>query len=213
MTYVWTLDRVRLSITRPVRSPELSICRSSGPGCAVCFFQAEDGIRDLIVTGVQTCALPICLEALDAGVQGHRGCGEGRPAPDRGTAAAAVGDDPRHGRPDRPGISRGAVPQSAEPARPAAAHADHRPAVRALQLHRRRAAGGVCGARPQGERPEPAGREERPSRGAGPGELPVSGPAARSQSGSDPLGPQWMKVTQPISFATMASVPLALNPM
>src|SRR5206468_9089008 len=28
------------------------------------FFQAEDGIRDLIVTGVQTCALPIYL-ALD----------------------------------------------------------------------------------------------------------------------------------------------------
>src|SRR5206468_5534885 len=27
----------------------------------VFFFQAEDGIRDLIVTGVQTCALPICL--------------------------------------------------------------------------------------------------------------------------------------------------------
>src|SRR5256886_7359441 len=26
-------------------------------GC--CFFQAEDGIRDLTVTGVQTCALPI----------------------------------------------------------------------------------------------------------------------------------------------------------
>src|SRR3989440_9405559 len=25
------------------------------------FFQAEDGIRDLIVTGVQTCALPICF--------------------------------------------------------------------------------------------------------------------------------------------------------
>src|SRR6266496_5830483 len=24
------------------------------------FFQAEDGIRDLYVTGVQTCALPIC---------------------------------------------------------------------------------------------------------------------------------------------------------
>src|SRR2546427_3779703 len=29
------------------------------------FFQAEDGIRDLTVTGVQTCALPIC--ALSAG--------------------------------------------------------------------------------------------------------------------------------------------------
>src|SRR6478672_6657799 len=27
------------------------------------FFQAEDGIRDLIVTGVQTCALPICRTA------------------------------------------------------------------------------------------------------------------------------------------------------
>src|SRR5256885_111616 len=27
------------------------------------FFQAEDGIRDYKVTGVQTCALPICMEA------------------------------------------------------------------------------------------------------------------------------------------------------
>src|SRR5206468_8692090 len=30
------------------------------------FFQAEDGIRDLIVTGVQTCALPISAAAPDA---------------------------------------------------------------------------------------------------------------------------------------------------
>src|SRR5690349_23192122 len=29
------------------------------------FFQAEDGIRDLYVTGVQTCALPIWLSAPD----------------------------------------------------------------------------------------------------------------------------------------------------
>src|SRR5207248_7477882 len=29
----------------------------------VFFFQAEDGIRDRTVTGVQTCALPILLEA------------------------------------------------------------------------------------------------------------------------------------------------------
>src|SRR2546425_5292558 len=28
------------------------------------FFQAEDGIRDKLVTGVQTCALPISLDAL-----------------------------------------------------------------------------------------------------------------------------------------------------
>src|SRR3989475_9625288 len=34
------------------------------------FFQAEDGIRDLTVTGVQTCALPILLvvgEAIETG--------------------------------------------------------------------------------------------------------------------------------------------------
>ena len=29
--------------------------------CVVFFFQAEDGIRDYKVTGVQTCALPISL--------------------------------------------------------------------------------------------------------------------------------------------------------
>src|SRR5256885_4121885 len=29
------------------------------------FFQAEDGIRDYKVTGVQTCALPICVVTLD----------------------------------------------------------------------------------------------------------------------------------------------------
>src|SRR5205809_1966682 len=29
------------------------------------FFQAEDGIRDVAVTGVQTCALPIFVRALD----------------------------------------------------------------------------------------------------------------------------------------------------
>src|SRR2546430_2873892 len=28
------------------------------------FFQAEDGIRDLTVTGVQTCALPICSNSV-----------------------------------------------------------------------------------------------------------------------------------------------------
>src|SRR2546422_9544259 len=32
------------------------------------FFQAEDGIRDVAVTGVQTCALPICLRKLRPGV-------------------------------------------------------------------------------------------------------------------------------------------------
>src|SRR5256885_9329761 len=35
------------------------------------FFQAEDGIRDYKVTGVQTCALPICDD--QAGVGGSAG--------------------------------------------------------------------------------------------------------------------------------------------
>src|SRR5207244_7615211 len=32
------------------------------------FFQAEDGIRDDLVTGVQTCALPICIFRSPAGI-------------------------------------------------------------------------------------------------------------------------------------------------
>src|SRR5690349_22535807 len=35
------------------------------------FFQAEDGIRDLYVTGVQTCALPIFHRARGAAPPGH----------------------------------------------------------------------------------------------------------------------------------------------
>src|SRR5207237_6320191 len=41
--------------------------------CAVCvfffFFQAEDGIRDSSVTGVQTCALPICMHEVSPGIE------------------------------------------------------------------------------------------------------------------------------------------------
>src|SRR2546422_1837689 len=33
------------------------------------FFQAEDGIRDVAVTGVQTCALPISASSADSGAQ------------------------------------------------------------------------------------------------------------------------------------------------
>src|SRR3712207_7248716 len=35
----------------------------------VIFFQAEDGIRDIGVTGVQTCALPICAGGRRAGAE------------------------------------------------------------------------------------------------------------------------------------------------
>src|SRR5690606_40087966 len=44
--------------------------------CQTCFFQAEDGIRDFHVTGVQTCALPIssrpCALCYRSGETGNR---------------------------------------------------------------------------------------------------------------------------------------------
>src|SRR2546429_3997399 len=39
---------------------------STIPACMFFFFQAEDGIRDVAVTGVQTCALPIWPGTLGA---------------------------------------------------------------------------------------------------------------------------------------------------
>src|SRR2546427_6868980 len=53
------------------------------------FFQAEDGIRDLTVTGVQTCALPISL-----GLIGESGCGKSL------TALALMGLLPEHAQVD-----------------------------------------------------------------------------------------------------------------
>src|SRR5438034_8112939 len=70
--------------------------KTAGPGASFTltgsvqdlFFQAEDGIRDHCVTGVQTCVLPIWLEAI-----AHR--------LDGGDAAAEVselGAEPAHVR-------------------------------------------------------------------------------------------------------------------
>src|SRR2546429_3833003 len=39
------------------------------------FFQAEDGIRDVAVTGVQTCALPICVAVSWRGLPALHGAG------------------------------------------------------------------------------------------------------------------------------------------
>src|SRR2546422_2818873 len=51
------------------------------------FFQAEDGIRDVAVTGVQTCALPISAEVAAALLRmSHRPAATGGSAP--ATAAA-----------------------------------------------------------------------------------------------------------------------------
>src|SRR2546430_12758166 len=49
------------------------------------FFQAEDGIRDLTVTGVQTCALPICPQPRQRRPDDH--------------------DIPQHLRDDNPGVA------------------------------------------------------------------------------------------------------------
>src|SRR5699024_11646728 len=40
----------------------VALVATTGRACGCFFFQAEDGIRDRNVTGVQTCALPIFLE-------------------------------------------------------------------------------------------------------------------------------------------------------
>src|SRR5690349_21952999 len=53
------------------------------------FFQAEDGIRDLYVTGVQTCALPISYAP-----RPHRG----RRSPRRGSPGHVAGDEHRSRR-------------------------------------------------------------------------------------------------------------------
>src|SRR6266498_58132 len=57
----------------------------------VFFFQAEDGIRDADVTGVQTCALPICA---------HTTAGPGGPAP-RPASASPRPRPPTAGAPTR----------------------------------------------------------------------------------------------------------------
>src|SRR3989475_8275438 len=96
------------------------------------FFQAEDGIRDLTVTGVQTCALPIsllCLQRLP------------KPRPPRSSSWArrsTPSDASPHAA--RASLSRSADhgPAAHDPA-PALAH--HLPAARA---HARRDAFQLC---------------------------------------------------------------------
>src|SRR5438876_115485 len=64
-----------------VQNPELNFAGSYGLSSttarAFFFFQAEDGIRDGRVTGVQTCALPIS-EGADAPLDLSRGAADNR---------------------------------------------------------------------------------------------------------------------------------------
>src|SRR2546427_9998362 len=69
------------------------------------FFQAEDGIRDLTVTGVQTCALPILLE-----VTGH-----------------TLTFTPQDGKDDSPSYYTGSYPRALRDAYQQQWHRDHDP--------------------------------------------------------------------------------------
>src|SRR5687767_15436697 len=91
------------------------------------FFQAEDGIRDKLVTGVQTCALPICGgndvprraaglgagRARRGGPDGGEGAGDGEgPARRRlrsPAAGARRGERSEERRVGKEGRSRGAA--------------------------------------------------------------------------------------------------------
>src|SRR5436190_3872085 len=65
-------EQLSLSMTPAYFSVVAGLCALSELGLSCCFFffffQAEDGIRDHCVTGVQTCALPIWPEVGAAAV-------------------------------------------------------------------------------------------------------------------------------------------------
>src|SRR5206468_8167866 len=73
-------------VAEGVAFPGEALCFRSGcAGGQYFFFQAEDGIRDLIVTGVQTCALPIFRvaqrdEPRVGGAEGRQMTGQGAAA-------------------------------------------------------------------------------------------------------------------------------------
>src|SRR3989441_1141307 len=93
--------------------------------CFIFFFQAEDGIRDKLVTGVQTCALPISPVPQPIGGGRHRSavpdglgpdrphppCAAGRPGRVRGAVSPPRGSGVRAlpASHERPGAGRGAV--------------------------------------------------------------------------------------------------------
>src|SRR2546430_10208381 len=78
------------------------------------FFQAEDGIRDLTVTGVQTCALPISARRRRAGARRRRL----RSFPGAtGRLRRRAGRGPRPGGPPGPAPPRRRRPGAARPDR------------------------------------------------------------------------------------------------
>src|SRR5690606_3634971 len=64
------------------------------------FFQAEDGIRDFHVTGVQTCALPICGQ--DNVLAAGQRSGAHPRRPEKAPTALPIGQSKQPGNPDAP---------------------------------------------------------------------------------------------------------------
>src|SRR2546430_3817755 len=83
-------DSITLLVHRCIASARWSGTYGSVIRGRVCFFPAEGGIRDLTVTGVQTCALPIFPDACPLGA----GDDEGRRRDAAGDVALACCEDP-----------------------------------------------------------------------------------------------------------------------
>src|SRR5256885_7028760 len=82
--------------------------------CVFFFFQAEDGIRDYKVTGVQTCALPILVADRNAPrPQGARR-GQGERVPLAEGASDRAGAGALHRGPAMPGVRDEALARSEE---------------------------------------------------------------------------------------------------
>src|SRR5260221_7852477 len=75
----------------------MCMCKLSGSWLRSFFFQAEDGIRDHCVTGVQTCALSICACSARQGAH-HEAKKLTRATPPARSALARPGCLPRPGR-------------------------------------------------------------------------------------------------------------------
>src|SRR5206468_7988738 len=75
------------------------------------FFQAEDGIRDLIVTGVQTCALPIwCRRAREwRDPRSSRGGNDASRGPSRERRDGPLNPKATPPNPPLPGLARAAT--------------------------------------------------------------------------------------------------------
>src|SRR3989449_8611046 len=115
------------------------------------FFQAEDGIRDVAVTGVQTCALPICCSiwcASRTALCARKPCARTWAGPGRSSCRNASQSpcwSPRESF--REARRRG--PHQPQPRARSGARVAHRRACRRLQ--RIPLAGGLRAARPAGE--------------------------------------------------------------